>query len=81
MDAEVVDYLQGHEMVEEMYDMIEHFLQTWIPRFVSENRSYLTISIGCTGGQHRSVYFAERLADDFRTQYGESIQVRHRELA
>jgi len=81
MDSEVIDYLQGHEMVEEMYGMIEHFLNTWIPRFETENRSYLTISIGCTGGQHRSVYFAERLADDFRTQYGESIQVRHRELA
>jgi len=81
MDSEVINYLQGHEIVEEMYDMIEHFLNTWIPRFETENRSYLTISIGCTGGQHRSVYFAERLADDFRIQFGESIQVRHRELA
>ncbi len=80
MDTEVVDYLQGHKMVEEMYDMIEHFLQTWIPRFANENRSYLTISIGCTGGQHRSVYFVERLADAFREDYGDSIHIRHREL-
>jgi RNase adapter protein RapZ len=80
MDKGVIDYLQGHDMVEEMYTMIETFLQAWIPRFETENRSYLTISIGCTGGQHRSVYFAERLANHFREHFGKSIHVRHREL-
>lgn len=80
LDNEVIDYLQGHEIVEEMYTMIENFLNSWIPRFEVENRSYLTISLGCTGGQHRSVYFVERLADHFREHFGKSIHVRHREL-
>jgi UPF0042 nucleotide-binding protein len=79
-DEGVIDYLQGHDMVESMYQMIEHFMGTWIPKFQGENRSYLTVSIGCTGGQHRSVYLTERLADHFHTHYGEAVQRRHREL-
>ena len=80
-DPEVIDYLQNHPMVEEMYEMIAQFLRTWIPRFEMENRSYLTISIGCTGGQHRSVYLAERLAEELRRRYGQYISLRHRELS
>ncbi len=80
-DPEVVAYLQNHPMVEEMYEMIAQFLRTWIPRFEVENRSYLTISIGCTGGQHRSVYLAERLAEELRSRYGQYISLRHRELS
>ncbi|HHJ12631.1 MAG TPA: RNase adapter RapZ [Chromatiales bacterium] len=80
-DPEVVAYLQNHPMVEEMYEMIAQFLRTWIPRFEVENRSYLTISIGCTGGQHRSVYLAERLAEELRRRYGQYISLRHRELS
>ena len=79
-DEGVIEYLQGHEMVEDMYQMIQDFLDTWIPKFEAENRSYLTVSIGCTGGQHRSVYLTERLADHFDTQYGDAVHRRHREL-
>jgi UPF0042 nucleotide-binding protein len=54
------------------------FLEHWIPELVRTNRSYLTIAIGCTGGQHRSVYFAETLATLFRES--QQVLVRHREL-
>lgn len=80
-DTEVIDYLQGHPMVEEMFDTLCGFLETWIPRMEEGNRSYLCVSIGCTGGQHRSVYLAERLAEHFRASRGERVATRHRELS
>jgi UPF0042 nucleotide-binding protein len=73
-------YLQGNPLVERMYTSLKDFLEEWIPRFEAENRTYLTISVGCTGGQHRSVYLIERLADHFRRARGDDIVVRHREL-
>jgi RNase adapter protein RapZ len=81
LDEAVADYLGEHPLVEEMYHSLLTFLSAWIPRFASENRSYLTVSIGCTGGQHRSVYLAERLASHFREKHGESVSTRHRELS
>lgn len=78
-DQEIIDYLQGEPMVEAMYDDICQFLHKWIAAFKEENRSYITIAVGCTGGQHRSVYMVERLLNFFRTQE-EQILVRHREL-
>ena len=57
-----------------------NFLLKWIPHFRADNRSYLTIAIGCTGGQHRSVYLVERLAGSLGHRFG-SIVIRHRELA
>lgn len=79
-DPEVADFLGHDEQVNRMFDDIRNFLEGWIPQFEAENRSYITVALGCTGGQHRSVYFAERLADHFsRTRQG--VQVRHRELA
>ncbi len=80
-DQGVADYLQGHPLVEQMFTMLRDFLETWIPHFESENRSYLGVSIGCTGGQHRSVYLVERLANHFRQARSEGITVRHRELS
>jgi UPF0042 nucleotide-binding protein len=62
-----------------MIDHIGHFLQTWLPSYVQENRSYLTVAVGCTGGQHRSVYVVEQLAQRFRPT--ERVLVRHRALA
>jgi UPF0042 nucleotide-binding protein len=62
-----------------MQDDISGFLETWLPRFLAENRAYITVAIGCTGGHHRSVYLAERLAKHFRRQY-EQVLVRHEEL-
>jgi len=78
-DREVIDFLQGEPSVQAMYDDIRSFLQKWIAAFKEENRSYITIALGCTGGQHRSVYLAEMLAAFFR-QDDDQILVRHREL-
>ena len=80
-DPAVVDYLSGHPLVEEMYGMLRDFLETWLPRFEAENRCYLSVSIGCTGGQHRSVYMVERLARHFRQAYEDNVSIRHRELS
>jgi UPF0042 nucleotide-binding protein len=79
LDREVVDFLQESDDVDEMLKYIRGFLHNWIPRFEQQNRCYLTISIGCTGGQHRSVYITEQLCDDFRDKI-EHISLRHREL-
>jgi UPF0042 nucleotide-binding protein len=78
-DKEIIDYLQGDPMVEAMYDDIRGFLQKWIAAFKEENRSYITIALGCTGGQHRSVYMVERLAEFFKA-HDDQILIRHREL-
>jgi len=75
----VIKFLQEHPSVDEMEHSIEQFLEKWIPAFKADRRSYLTIGIGCTGGQHRSVYMVERLAEHFRSLY-KCIQVRHRDL-
>jgi UPF0042 nucleotide-binding protein len=61
-----------------MLGQITAFLTRWLPAFVADQRSYLTVAIGCTGGQHRSVYFAETLAQHFRARA--ATLVRHREL-
>ena len=58
---------------------VETFLDTWLPRFEAENRSYVTICIGCTGGRHRSVYLCERLAEHFRAERDQVLTF-HREL-
>ena len=79
LDAEVMDFLQDHDEVTQMLGNIREFLQYWIPKFEQQNRYYLTISIGCTGGQHRSVYIAQQLCEDFRNEV-DTVTVRHREL-
>ena len=78
-DQAVVDYLQNYPEVEEMFSSIYTFLTDWIPRFEKENRSYMTISIGCTGGQHRSVYLAERIVAAFKPARN-NLSIRHRDL-
>lgn len=80
MDEAVVNYLKGESWVQEMKEEIVSFLQKWIPRFEQENRTYMTIAIGCTGGQHRSVYLVEELARFF-TEQRDNVIVRHRELS
>ncbi|MFT3957381.1 MAG: RNase adapter RapZ [Piscinibacter sp.] len=77
-DAAVVAYLQAQPEATEMLSQIESFLVRWLPAFEADQRSYLTVAIGCTGGQHRSVYFAETLASRFGQRSG--TLVRHREL-
>ena len=78
-DAAVVDFLERIPEVERMYGDIYHFVAGWLPDYARDNRNYLTVAIGCTGGQHRSVYLAERLAQAFSPRY--QVLVRHRELA
>jgi RNase adapter protein RapZ len=79
-DQPVAEYLEAQPQVEQMYVHIRDFLAHWIPAFERDNRSYLTIAIGCTGGQHRSVYLSERLAANFARQFGQ-VSMRHRELS
>jgi len=76
----VIDYLEGESQVEDMYTALCTYFDEWIPAFEADNRSYLTIAIGCIGGQHRSVYLAERLARHFAGRYP-NVTTRHRELS
>jgi len=75
-DPPVIDYLAGHPSVGRLTVAIIEFLSQRVAEFAQSNRSYLTIAIGCTGGQHRSVYIAERLAEHFRGGYPE-VMTRH----
>ncbi|HED19550.1 MAG TPA: RNase adapter RapZ [Gammaproteobacteria bacterium] len=79
-DLEVIQYLEGEILVKQMFQELCTFLDHWIPAFEDDNRSYLTIAIGCTGGQHRSVYLAEQLAHYFEDRYP-GVSTRHRELS
>jgi len=79
LDAEVIEFLKNHEEVGQMLNYIRDFLQNWIPKFEQQNRYYLTVSIGCTGGQHRSVFIAQQLSEDFRDKI-DTVSIRHREL-
>jgi UPF0042 nucleotide-binding protein len=78
-DPEVMAYLADHPSVGRMTTALIEFLSGRVAEFVQANRSYLTIAIGCTGGQHRSVYIAERLAEHFRAHYPE-VLTRHDSL-
>jgi UPF0042 nucleotide-binding protein len=78
LDGPVVEFLRADPTVQKMLADIWHYLDEWLPCYVRDNRSYLTVSIGCTGGRHRSVYFAEALAQRFGSQV--PVLVRHREL-
>jgi UPF0042 nucleotide-binding protein len=79
-DRPVVQYLESEPQVAAMHEQLRSFLEHWIPAFQAGNRSYLTIAVGCTGGQHRSVYLVERLARHFQTHYP-NVVTRHRELS
>ncbi len=78
-DAAVIEYLGGEAAVQRFLEDIRAFLARWLPEVVKENRSYLTVAIGCTGGRHRSVYLAEKLAAVFSDEW--RVLVRHRGLA
>jgi len=78
-DAPVAAFLEAEPNVLAMLTDIRDFVEKWLPCFVRDNRAYLTVALGCTGGQHRSVYMAEKLADYFRAH--NRVLVRHRELA
>ena len=78
-DLAVQKYLGAQDDVTLMHNDILQYLQHWLPKIEASNRSYFTIAIGCTGGQHRSVYMVESLAEAMRSAYPD-LQVRHREL-
>ena len=78
-DKPVVAFLEAEEEVRNMRDDIARFVATWLPCYIRDNRNYLTVAIGCTGGQHRSVYIAEWLAGEFAKRA--RVLVRHRTLA
>jgi len=79
LDPPVAEYLRAIPSVQRLIEHISGFLHAWLPHYLHENRSYLTVAIGCTGGQHRSVYCVEELAREFRRI--EHVLVRHRSLA
>lgn len=78
-DAAVAAFLDDQADFIRMYDDIARFFKRWIPKYTGANRSYLTIAIGCTGGQHRSVYMTEKLALALREQH-DPVHTRHNEL-
>jgi len=78
-DAPVKAFLEKEPLVHDMYQDIQNFVTRWLPSFVLENRSYLTIAVGCTGGQHRSVHIVEELGKHF-SKKNQQVLIRHREL-
>jgi RNase adapter protein RapZ len=78
-DAAVARFLDHEEDVGRFFADVRDFIERWLPSLVRSNRSYLTVAVGCTGGQHRSVYLAERLAAHFTSAHGQAL-IRHRDL-
>jgi UPF0042 nucleotide-binding protein len=78
-DPAVIEFLERHGSVQQFFDDLRNFLGRWLPEVARDNRSYLTVAVGCTGGRHRSVYLTERLAQAFRPAW--RVLVRHRGLA
>ena len=78
-DTAVIEFLENTPDAQKMFADINKFVTDWLPRYIADNRSYLTVAIGCTGGQHRSVYLTEKLARQLESR--QQVLVRHRELA
>ena len=76
----IIEFLDEQPDVQDMFQDIRDFVQRWLPQFEAENRAYLTVSVGCTGGRHRSVYLIERLSEHFSASR-DNVSKRHRELA
>lgn len=76
LDQPIIDYLASHELVRQTITQIENLFHAWLPHLESNNRNYVTIAIGCTGGKHRSVYVAEQIAARFNSNY--QVQVEHK---
>lgn len=80
LNQEVINYLGQFKQTHTMHEMIKKYLDEWLPAFETENRRYLTVSIGCTGGQHRSVYLTEKLKVSFLNEK-KNVFIRHRDLS
>ena len=79
LHIDVAKFLDSQEEVQEMIDDIRDYLEKWLPKYESNNRSYITVAVGCTGGQHRSVYISEKLKKYFSSKI-KNVQIRHRDL-
>lgn len=80
LDGPVIDFLEAHADVSEMFDSIQAHLGRWLPSFARDHRSYLTVAVGCTGGRHRSAYLVDRLAKAWQRVEKFTVSTRHREL-
>jgi len=80
LEQNVIEWLSSQELVVKMENDLKTFIKDWIPKIIESQRAYITVSIGCTGGHHRSVYLTEALASYFRESYDNSVIVKHREL-
>lgn len=79
LDAPVQSFLEQHQDVIEMKNQIQHFFEYWLTALQTNNRSYLTVAIGCTGGKHRSVYLTQQIGEHFR-HHGHQVHIRHTSL-
>ena len=79
LDAPVADFLNSHTAVNEFIYLTRNYIETWLPMLEKNNRSYLTIAIGCTGGKHRSVYIAQQIGEYFQAK-GKNVQIQHKSL-
>ncbi len=81
LDAPVAEFLSAQPLCDSMYQDIQRFIETWLPHFINDNRNYITVGIGCTGGQHRSVFLTEKLKAHFINDERIHTLARHRELS
>lgn len=79
LDAPIKSFLEGHQEVMELKRQIQMFIENWLPLLEKNNRSYLTVAIGCTGGKHRSVYLTQQIGEYF-AEMGHQVQIRHASL-
>lgn len=79
LDAPIKSFLEGHQDVMDLKQQIQKFIENWLPLLEKNNRSYLTVAIGCTGGKHRSVYLTQQIGEYF-AEMGHQVQIRHASL-
>ncbi|MEF1285231.1 RNase adapter RapZ [Vibrio sp. M250220] len=79
LDSPIKSFLEGHQEVMELKRQIQKFIEDWLPLLEKNNRSYLTVAIGCTGGKHRSVYLTQQIGEYF-AEMGHQVQIRHASL-
>ncbi len=81
LDKTVQEFLSSHSLCNDMFNQIRDFIETWLPHFIADNRNYITVGVGCTGGQHRSVYLTTLLKQHFTNNQSIQTLARHRELS
>lgn len=81
LDRAVIEFLDDQALCDDMFNDIQRFVEKWLPHFIRDNRNYITVGVGCTGGQHRSVYLTERLTAYFKNNPSIHTLARHRELS